>query len=85
MKESNNKLLKKIVKQYIIEDDDLYIKQLDHRIEQLNKHKEQIDSHIDHLKHSLELYKEKKQKIIDEIARLRLEKQTRKLQNKGIV
>ena len=85
MKESNNILLKKIVNFYINEDDDLYIKQIDHHIEQLQKQKEQVDIHIEHLKNSLDHLKEKKQKIMDDIARLKLKKQTRKLQDKGIV
>ena len=86
MEDYNNKLfIKKLVDHYIGETDDLYFQQLDHKIEQLNKQKEQIDSHIDHLKHSLDHLKEKKQKISDEIARLRFKKQKVKLTNNGII
>jgi len=82
---TDKKLLKKIVNHYVDEDDDLYIKQIQHKIDILQKHKEQIDNQIESIKNSLENYKNKKQKISDEIAKLRLKKQTLNLKNKGIV
>lgn len=83
---TKEKVLKKIVNHYTMnEEDDLYLKQIDYKIDQLQKQKEQIDSHIDHLKHSLELLKEKKQKITDDIAKLRFKKQKLRLTDKGII
>ena len=81
----NNKLLKKIVKYYLNEDDDLYTQQLDHKIDQLQKHTEQIQSQIDNLKNSIDHLKQRKEKITDEISRLRLKKQQHRLQDKGII
>ena len=81
----NNKLLKKIVKYYMNEEDNLYIQQLDHKIEQLNEHKEQIQSQIDNLKNTIDHLKDKKEKITDEISVIRLKKQKYKLQDKGII
>ena len=81
----NNKLLKKIVKYYMNEEDNLYIKQLDHKIDQLQKHKEQIQSQIDNLKNTIDHLKDKKEKITDEISVIRLKKQKYKLQDKGVI
>lgn len=81
----NNKLLKQIVNYYLNETDDLYVQQLDHKIEQLQKHKDQLQSNIDNLKNTIDHLKQKKEKITDEISRLRLKKQQHKLQDKGII
>lgn len=83
---TKEKVLKKLVNHYIVnEDESLYIQQLDHKIEQLNKQKDQIDSHIENLKNTLEHLKQKKQQIIDDIARLRFKKQKVKLTDKGLI
>ena len=83
---TKEKVLKKLVNHYIVnEDDDLYIQQLDHKIDQLQKQKDQIDSHIENLKNTLEHLKEKKQQSSDEIAKLRFKKQKLKLTDKGLI
>ncbi len=81
----NKLLLKKIVGYYLNETDDIRLNQLAHRIELLAKQKEQIQSHIDNLKNSIDRRKERKERIADEISKLKFEKQKISLRDRGIL
>lgn len=80
--------IKDIVSYYLKETsnpDDLRIKQIEHKIDILDREKERIQSQLDNLKSSIEHLKDKKQKIIDAISKLRFQKQKLKLTDKGLI
>lgn len=86
MKDINN--IKDIVNYYLKETsnpDDLRIEQIDHKIDILNKEKDNIENRINSIKNTLEDLKDKKQKIIDAISKLRFQKQKLKLTDKGLI